>query len=339
MSNESFINAIKKKPQNIPPVWFMRQAGRYHSHYQDLRKKYSFMELCKIPEIAAQVALGPVKEFDFDAAILFSDILFPLEAIGFRLEYTDKGPQFYSKLNSREQLMNVKSLEESIAFMNFQKEALVCTRSLLADNKSLIGFVGGIWTLFTYIVDGTHNKSIQSKMSLELYELFLPLMQDFIIRNIELQISAGAEVVMIFDTSAGDLSPILFEKCVIPYLIAISNKFPKKIIYYAKNSTNDHIDLILKVNQLLGFGIDHRFNIQNIFLKNSFNVTQGNFDQNLLFMEKVELENTFKEYLKPIKDIDIKDRAGWVFGLGHGILPKTPEYNVKMIIDLVRSLL
>src|SRR5213594_4797078 len=92
-------NALARRPQSTPPIWLMRQAGRYHKHYQALREKYSFMDLCKRPELAAEVALGPVLDFDFDAAILFSDLLFPLEALGMGLEYTEHGPQLGFKLN------------------------------------------------------------------------------------------------------------------------------------------------------------------------------------------------------------------------------------------------
>src|SRR5437762_5753805 len=124
----------------------MRQAGRYHRHYQGLRAKHSFMDLCKQPELAAEVALGPVLDFDFDTAILFSDLLFPLEAMGMGLEYTDQGPRLGWKL-SRATLSRLRSIEEAWPNLLFQGEALRATRSLLPDDRSLIGFVGGPWTL------------------------------------------------------------------------------------------------------------------------------------------------------------------------------------------------
>src|SRR5712691_1966169 len=97
--NERFQNALVRRAQSVPPIWLMRQAGRYHRHYQALRQKHSFMELCKEPDLAAEVALAPVLDFDFDAAILFSDLLFPLEALGMGLEFTDRGPQLGWKLD------------------------------------------------------------------------------------------------------------------------------------------------------------------------------------------------------------------------------------------------
>ncbi|HWU43415.1 MAG TPA: uroporphyrinogen decarboxylase family protein, partial [Bdellovibrio sp.] len=135
--NKLFQNALHRTVQKTPPIWFMRQAGRYHQHYQNLRAKYSFMELCKKPELAAQVALGPVQEFDFDVSILFSDILFPLEALGMGLEYTDHGPHLGFRLTT-ETLSKLTDVEKAVEFMTFQKEAVKATREILPKNKSLI---------------------------------------------------------------------------------------------------------------------------------------------------------------------------------------------------------
>ena len=148
MSNLLFNNALKRVSQKTPPIWFMRQAGRYHSHYQNLKKDHSFEDLCKNPELAARTALGPIEDFDFDVSILFSDILFPLEALGMSLKY-NPGPvfgKFIDHLNFNE----LKEVEDAILDLNFQSEALKITRDILPKNKSLIGFVGGPWTVASY---------------------------------------------------------------------------------------------------------------------------------------------------------------------------------------------
>ena len=147
IGNARFQNALARRAQSVPPIWLMRQAGRYHKHYQALRQKHPFMDLCKQPELAAEVALGPVLDFDFDAAILFSDLLFPLEALGMGLEYTDRGPQLAWKLD-RETFSQLRSVEEAWPHLLFQGEAVRATRARLPDDRSLIGFVGGPWTLF-----------------------------------------------------------------------------------------------------------------------------------------------------------------------------------------------
>src|SRR6266571_5759543 len=112
VGNARFQNALARRPQSVPPIWLMRQAGRYHQHYQALRQKHSFMDLCKQPELAAEVALGPVLDFDFDAAILFSDLLFPLEALGMGLEYADNGPQLEWQLNEQ-MVSRLRSVEDA----------------------------------------------------------------------------------------------------------------------------------------------------------------------------------------------------------------------------------
>src|SRR5436309_7910591 len=142
-------NALARRPQSTPPIWLMRQAGRYHKHYQALREKYSFMDLCKRPELAAEVALGPVLDFDFDAAILFSDLLFPLEALGMGLRYTERGPQLAWQLNAHN-ISDLRSADDAWPHLIFQGEAVRATRESLAAERSLIGFVGGPWTLFVY---------------------------------------------------------------------------------------------------------------------------------------------------------------------------------------------
>src|SRR5436189_3475825 len=147
-----FQNALARRPQPTPPIWLMRQAGRYHKHYQALRAKHSFVDLCKQPELAAEGALGPVMDFGFDAAILFSDLLFPLEALGMGLEYTDRGPQLGWQL-SEQTISRLRSIEDAWPQLLFQGEVMQATRDRLPSDRSLIGFVGGAWTLFVYAVE------------------------------------------------------------------------------------------------------------------------------------------------------------------------------------------
>ncbi|MCB1160342.1 MAG: uroporphyrinogen decarboxylase, partial [Leptospiraceae bacterium] len=238
MRNERYSRALNREAQNIPPIWMMRQAGRYHKHYQSLRKKYSFMELCKKPELAAEVALGPIQDFDFDLAILFSDILFPLEGLGMGLKYSDsKGPELNWYL-SEDTIMNLSSEEEAISFLQFQAKALQYTRELLPPDKSLIGFIGGAWTLYCYAIEGKHSGNlINPKIPISLRDKFLQIIESLLIKNIAMQLENQAEVVMVFDTAAGALSPFEFEQIVIPFLQKLGNTFPGKVAYYAKDAS------------------------------------------------------------------------------------------------------
>ncbi len=333
--NPLFQNALNCTPQKCPPIWFMRQAGRYHSHYQALRKKYGFMELCKNPELASEVALGPIEDFDFDVSIFFSDLLFPLEVLGMGLEYKP-GPVLGWHLDDQN-ISKLKSVEEAIGGLQFQAEALKATRDKLPNDKSLIGFVGGAWTLFAYAVDGSHKGGLKkTKKRLPLFEPFCEIMIPLLIQNIKLQLDAGAEVVMLMDTAAGELSAGDFHKYLVPGFKKLLEIYPKKLAYYAKGVLADHINEDFLSLGWAGVGYDHRWDLRKRF--NSKTLVQGNFDQQLLFQGFDDFKITTENYLNPFKELSPEQRAGWVCGLGHGILPETPEKNVKYFIDQTRAM-
>lgn len=339
--NTNFTNALSNIPQEVPPIWFMRQAGRYHSHYQALRKKNSFMDLCKLPDLAAEVAMGPILDFDFDVAILFSDLLFPLQAMGFGLQYTDDGPKLDVSLTP-DFLPEITPFEEAWPQLLFQKKALELTRKKLPMNKSLVGFVGGPWTLFVYAVEGSHKGSLTlSKKYLPLYPEFCKLLIPILKKNIQLQIDGGAEVIMVFDTAAGEIDPLLYSKYIMPQLMELAQLYPKKLGYYSKGTMGGYFPKEFFLAPWAGLGFDHRWNLPSL-LKNLNAYTnpffvQGNFDQSLLHQDPSDFEKTLQFYIQPFKDLPINDRARWVCGLGHGVLPNTPEKNVHKFIEFVRK--
>jgi uroporphyrinogen decarboxylase len=335
--NILFQNAINRASQKTPPIWFMRQAGRYHNHYQNLRSKHSFDQLCKVPELASEVAMGPIQDFDFDVAILFSDILYPLQALGMGLEYTDHGPRLGFQLNETN-FSSLKSVDESIHFMGFQKQAMKLTLEKLPKNKSLIGFVGGPWTLFVYAVEGSHAGSlIASKKSLNLYFKFAEVIENFLTQNIQLQLDGGAELVMIFDTAAGEVSPAFFHNYLQPVLSKLIEKFPHKLGYYSKGTQPTFFNREFRSLPLLGQGFDHRCSLDESFKLRDHGFVQGNFDQSLLHMETEDFKKQLANYIFDLKNLSVEQRRGWVSGLGHGVLPKTPEKNVHLFIDTIRK--
>ncbi len=335
--NQNFQNAIQRNPQNTPPIWFMRQAGRYHKHYQALRAKHSFEQLCKNPELAAEVAMGPIEDFDFDVAILFSDILFPLEGFGMGLEYTDHGPRLGFQLDQNS-IQKLGSVDQAVEFMQFQHEAMKITRERLPKNKSLIGFIGGPWTLFVYAVEGSHAGSLtKSKHLLPLFPVFMEKMLPMLIQNIELQLKGGAETVMIFDTAAGEVSPMVFQQYIQPILEKIVAKYPNQVGYYSKHTQRSFFNDNFLKQKWTGMGFDHRWNLSETFSIRDTGFIQGNFDQSLLFMETTDFKKELNEYLTPCKNLTPTQRAGWVCGLGHGVLPKTPEAHVHLFIETVRK--
>ncbi len=340
MGNIKFQNALSRTPQMTPPIWFMRQAGRYHKHYQALRAKHSFIELCKNAELAAEVAMGPIQDFDFDVAILFSDLLFPLEAMGMGLTY-DPSPKLGWNLTD-ENLKNLRSPDEAFDGVLFQREAVRRTRERLPQDKSLIGFVGGPWTLFTYAIETEHKGGLKdSKRMLRLFEPFCKKLVPLLKKNIQLQLDAGAETVMIFDTSAGELEPYLYLDRIVPQLEAMVSEFPKRVGYYIKGGTSAHLRhrLFQEGTPLAGLGYDHRFDIRQVLRGEKFGFVQGNFDQALLFLSPDEFKMEAERYLMNLRALRPEERAGWVSGLGHGVLPATPEENVRQFVRLTREIL
>jgi len=333
MPNILFKNALNHISQKTPPIWFMRQAGRYHSHYRNLKQKYTFEQLCKIPELASEVACGPIIEFDYDVAILFSDILFVLEGLGLELKF-DPGPKFYSYINS-ENMKKYNDIDKALVHMQFQFEAIQITRERLPDSKSLIGFVGGPWTLARYAF-GSHQFSISNK---KIYFEFLsntivPLLK----KNIKLQLDAGAEIVMIFDSSLYDLDPIDFKEIYIKFLEDISSTFPLKVGYYSRGKNEKDLLNCMSLH-FAGFGFDHTINLSNIFkdFNKDFNkgFIQGNFNEKLMLLEKEDFKKNLKEYIQHMTSVE--SRVGWVCGLGHGINKDTPEKNVHIFIENIRK--
>ena len=329
-----FRNALSRQPQATPPIWLMRQAGRYHRHYQSLRRRHSFMDLCKRPELAAEVALGPVRDFDLDAAILFSDLLFPLEALGMGLQYTDGGPELGWRLN-QENFTRLRSIEEAWPHLLFQGDAVRATRELLPADRSLIGFVGGPWTLFVYAVAGSHQAAAVASQELALFASFCERLIPLLVRDIELQLANGAELVMIFDTAAGNLSPKIFQSEVVPQLAQLTAKVPQQLGYYSKGTNQAHLDCpLFTEGNWAGVAVDHQWDLQDAFELFPRGFIQGNFDQRLLLLERNELKHLLLDYLRPQAS---EARPGWICGLGHGVLPTTPEENVRLFVNTVRE--
>lgn len=337
--NSKFQNAANRIPQNIPPIWMMRQAGRYHSHYQNLRKQYSFMQLCKEPELAAEVAFGPVNEFDFDAAILFSDLLFPLEALGMGLSYPKSGPVLEWQLNEST-ISKLRPWKDAIEGIRFQKTAMEATRSRIPAHKSLMGFVGGPWTLFGYATEGSHQGGLNlSKTKMQLFRQFSKIIVPLLAENIRLQLEGGAEWVLVIDTSLGVLPQDTIENEVLTGLRELIAAHPKRLGYYAKGvDSNFYRDSLSKLDFLgLGFDYRHRFDRELAFAQYP-GFVQGNFDPAWLKLPTADFKELLDRYLRQLHRLDSNQRRGWVCGLGHGVLPETPERHVHEFIQKTREI-
>ncbi len=323
---------------SAPPVWMMRQAGRYQRSYQALRAKHSFDALCRQPELAAAVTMAPIREFDFDAAILFSDLLFPLEALGFGLSY-DAGPPKLDQELTRALCDRFRPTAEAAQQLMFQRDAMAATRALLPADKALLGFVGGPWTLFVYAMEGTHGGPlVRSKTSEDLYAAFARHIVPLLVENIRLQFEGGADLVMLFDTAAGELPPSMLQRLAAPDLATLARAFPGRLGYYAKGLHPAHLVDEAWVAGWAGLGYDARWSMSHVLtraVRPKF--VQGNFDPALLCNEGAAFDRALDDFLEPMEALSPADRRGWICGLGHGVLPGTPEGNVRKFVNTVRE--
>ena len=329
-----------------PPVWFMRQAGRYHSHYQGLRKGYSFIDLCKIPEVACEVTLGPVNDFGFDAGILFSDLLFPLEAMGMGLKYNE-GPQLDWHLEKKSDLSRLQGGGALASHMNFQADAMKLIRKALPAEKGLLGFVGGPLTLFFYAASGSHKGDLTGAcdgMRDGRYEGFCEKLLDLLAENMALQARAGADTIAVLDTCGGEVDVPTYRDLVVPTLKALLERYTRlcpevPVTYYSKN-THPEYWATLEGLPIAALGIDWHHDIAEV-LKNwgERYAIQGNVDPDwMLQLSQSELEPRLRSIFERVQALPAKYRRGWVCGLGHGVLPKTPEENVRLFLRLQKEI-
>lgn len=341
------LRALARRNHSRPPVWFMRQAGRYHRHYQALRARHEFIELCKQPALATEVTLGPIEEFGFDAAILFSDLLFPLEAMGMGLRYAP-GPQLDWHLRERADLARLHGGAERVGALEFQGEALRLLRARLPQSCALIGFVGGPYTLFAYAVAGSHEgfaaegPAGQAGLEPALYAGFTERLRELLAANMALQVQAGADCVAIFDTAAGTLSPERFQTAALPLaevVAAFRAHCPHTpLIYYSRDTGPAHWERLHGID-VQCLGIDWRQDLVSVLQQQGPRwAIQGNIDPQWLLLPPAELEARLRPWFARLRAEPAALRAGWVCGLGHGVLQQTPESNVKLVLELQREI-
>ncbi|MEX2271178.1 MAG: uroporphyrinogen decarboxylase family protein [Vicinamibacterales bacterium] len=338
MSAGRFMAAVRGESQGVPPIWLMRQAGRYQARYQAMRRQHSFESLCRIPELAAEAAMNAIEDFDFDAAIVFSDLLFPLEALGFGLRY-DAGPPALSAKLTPPMIGTLRPWQDAAPRLRFQADAVAATRARLDPGTGLIGFVGGPWTLFVYACEGSHAGALTvSKSNPALYQAFAASIVPLLTESIRMQLEAGADVVMVLDTAAGELPPSCFGGPVARDLAALASAFPGRTGYYAKASHPDQLASPAFANApWAGVGVDSRWSLAPLLAGPRRGFIQGNFDPALMLMPAQELRRAMHSWLAPIRALSASERAGWICGLGHGVLPGTPEDNVRLFVHEVRE--
>tara|TARA_B110000977_G_scaffold174494_1_gene228402 strand:+ start:2171 stop:3160 length:990 start_codon:yes stop_codon:yes gene_type:complete len=318
-----FTNAVNRVEQSCPPIWMMRQAGRYQPSYMEIKESYNFEQMCKLPQIASKVAMLPINDFDFDAAILFSDILWHVEGLGIPLKF-DPAPKFEFHLNE-DNWQNHTDTEKAMDHLDFQQVAMATTRDILPDHKSLIGFVGGPWSVLNYALGG--NKVSDDFKTTYLTEVIIPLM----VKSIRAQKAAGADVVMIFDSGLSNISKAYYENTYLPMLEQLA--LIGNVGYYSRDLPKGSLPKVKKMN-FAGIGIDSTEDLAKTLQTHKNGFVQGNFNE-----QHMLLENKLYHYEldKWLDSLDGVDTTGWICGLGHGIHKTTPTRNITYFIDTVRN--
>jgi uroporphyrinogen decarboxylase len=347
MSEPLFIRACRGEATPRPPLWLMRQAGRYLPEYREVRQKVSFLDLCKNPELAAEVTLQPIRRFGFDAAILFSDLLVPLEAMGLAVEFTEQGPRLPAPLRGPEDLSRIHTFDPARA-TDFVLETITRLKPALGATP-LIGFAGAPFTVATYAIEGKTSKSFTETKKLfyrhpQTARRLLDLIGTATAAYLAAQVAAGAAAVQLFDSWVGVVSPDDWKEFVLPptaALVAALRTTGVPVIYFGNGATTI-LDRIAAVGADV-YGIDWRLPIDEARARLAAGgagagaggpaapAVQGNLDPAVLLGPPAEIER---------HAADVVARGGCrghVFNLGHGITPETPIESVEVLVRTVRG--
>jgi uroporphyrinogen decarboxylase len=344
LKNDRLIRALLRQPVDYTPVWLMRQAGRYLPEYRALRSRVpDFMQLCKTPELACEVTLQPLQRFNFDAAILFSDILTIPDAMGLGLHFNiGEGPVIERPIRSESDIKRIHMPDPGNE-LRYVCDAVRLIKNELHHEIPLIGFAGSPWTLATYMIEGGSSKSFSHIKGLlysnpALLHHLLELLSHSVTGYLNAQIAAGVDAVMIFDTWGGVLTTKAYQNFSLNYMSSIIQGLTKEregqpipIILFTKNG-GQWVERMAETG-CNAVGIDWTVNLSDIRNRVGNTVAiQGNLDPAILLGTPEYIRKEVKEILE-----SYGHGSGHVFNLGHGILPEVPFENVKVLVDAVHE--
>ena len=340
MTDYRFLKACRREPVDATPVWIMRQAGRYLPSYQEIRRKNSFLTMCKTPEVAAAVTIQPVEILKTDAAILFSDILIPVEAMGVPLEFHEgKGPVLGKAIRGQADVdaLAVPDPSEKVPFV---METIRILRRAFEGKVPLIGFSGAPFTLASYIVEGGTSRNFVKLKSLmyqapDVYRSLMKKIAATVVAYLNAQIEAGAQAVQVFDTWAGVLTPSDYERYALPYtreVIAGLSRGAVPVIHFA-NDCSTLLPLIRTLDVDV-VAVDWRIPLDAAAAIVGQKVAlQGNMDPTMLFHPPEKIDDCVRDVLARGAAA-----ASHIFNLGHGILPETNHENAIAMVEAVHRL-
>jgi uroporphyrinogen decarboxylase len=334
---DRFLRACRREPVDATPVWFMRQAGRYMAEYRRIRERHTLLEICKQPDLATEVTLQPVRAHGVDAAILFADILLPLEPMGAPFEFVaGEGPRFFEAVRDRAAIERLRVIEprEDLAYV---LQAISNIRRELDGKTPLIGFAGAPFTLASYLIEGGKSSQFIRTKSLmysepglwgQLMTKLCKVIESYLLAQIE----AGAQAVQVFDSWVGELSPADYREFIQPYLRPVFSALAKTqvpVIHFGTDTST-----LLELQKETGgsvIGVDWRMPLDVARRRLGTDVAlQGNLDPHLLSAPRERLHAGVREVLRAAGP-----GPGHIFNLGHGIMPHTPPDAIREVTDLV----
>jgi uroporphyrinogen decarboxylase len=337
--------ALGNKPDRYP-VWFLRQAGRYLPEYREIRAQSTFLERCQNPQVAAEITLQPMRRFDLDGAIIFSDILIPPTAMGQTLTFAaDHGPQLTPVIRNRGDLQKLVKPDVK-AQLGYVGEAIKETKRQLGPKKAMIGFAGAPFTVASYMIEGAGSKNYTEVKKLmyndaKTFDGLLALLSEVTVDYLLMQVQSGAEIVMLFDSWAGNLTARDYRERVVPVMKNLFDEFKKKssvpIIYYPGQGSDNLAELGgLKMDVV---HIDWRTRISRAakILKDAgCEVTlQGNIDPQVFLGSEELVRGRVRDIVAEAKAANVR---GHIFNVGHGLMPHTPTDAIGWVIDELRKI-
>ena len=337
LSQSRFLRAVRGEPVDAPPVWIMRQAGRYMPEYMAVRSRVTFMELCKRPELAAEVTLTAQQVLGVDAAILFADLLPILEPMGLHLEYQQgEGPVIHNPLRIPSEIDRIRAVPD-VAELGYVFEAVKLIRAQLPANIPLLGFAGCPFTLASYAIEGAgsknyaHTKRMMYACPTE-WKLLMERLVDSLVPYLIAQINAGCQAVQVFDSWVGCLCPEDYRTYVLPYTKSLISRVEPHapVISFLTGNPALISDQITAGGQVLG--VDWRADLAQVRqLVGSSKALQGNLDPVTLLGDWATIEARTRQILKA------GTGGGHIFNLGHGVLPETKVDVVKQLVEFVHA--
>ena len=335
---ERYLDALACRPVDRPPAWLMRQAGRYLPEYRELRSGHAFLECVHDPKLAAEITLQPMRRFPLDAAIVFSDILIVLEAMGLDVQFPEGGPRIAPTLDDGG-LARLRDVDAGAAFA-WLGEALVRVRDGLGPDRALIGFAGAPWTLACYAIEGGGSKDFARARSLlatrpQEAQRLLGRLSDVVADLLVLQLRAGADAVQLFDTWGGMLSAEDYRQHVLPHVQRIIQRVKDaggRVVLFVKDAAHLHDEVFESGADALGF--DWREDLRRVAVRAAGRcAVQGNVDPAVL----LSTPDAVRRRVVAAHEA-VGGATGHVMNLGHGVLPPTPPQNVEVFLEAVAGL-